>query len=215
MATWGRPPPLCCCRLSPHLQPLPAPSPLLLLLPSSPASPPGPLSSLLLRWSGGRREMNPCSHRPARLRSGLLLAAVAALLLQTLVVWNFGSLDGGARSRERREERAAGEQPRWKRGDPPPLGGRSTPAAGGRFESLGLCGGHVKMLQLPHEPRCEVCRFNASPADQLRKQRLVCEAARLNTFIIYPRSESDLDTTSLDRARLRSTELRTQNIDIC
>ncbi|CAB1413325.1 unnamed protein product [Pleuronectes platessa] len=49
--------------------------------------------------------MNPCSRRPARLRSGLLLAAVAALLLQTLVVWNFSSLDGGARIRERREER--------------------------------------------------------------------------------------------------------------
>ncbi|XP_060946488.1 xylosyltransferase 1-like [Limanda limanda] len=56
--------------------------------------------------------MNPCSCRPARLRSGLLLAAVLALLLQTLVVWNFSSLEGGgarsreggARSRERREE---------------------------------------------------------------------------------------------------------------
>ncbi|XP_062263860.1 xylosyltransferase 1-like [Platichthys flesus] len=69
--------------------------------------------------------MNPCSRRPARLRSGLLLAAVAALLLQTLVVWNFSSLDGGARSRERREERAAGEQPRWKRGDPQALLGKA------------------------------------------------------------------------------------------
>ncbi|XP_034448532.1 xylosyltransferase 1-like [Hippoglossus hippoglossus] len=122
MATWGRPPPLCCCRLSPHLQPLPAPSS---SSSSSPPPPAGSLSSLLLRWSGGRREMNPCSRRPARLRSGLLLAAVAALLLQTLVVWNFSSLDGGARSRERREERAAGEQPRWKRGDPPPLLGKA------------------------------------------------------------------------------------------
>ncbi|KAG7504483.1 xylosyltransferase 1-like [Solea senegalensis] len=86
--------------------------------------------------------VHPCARRLAR-RSGsaLLLAAVAVLLLQTLVVWNFSSLDSGATSREKREERAgelnkaaaaaaaagAGggqqqQQRRWRR--------RSDPAAG-------------------------------------------------------------------------------------
>ncbi|KAM7387475.1 hypothetical protein PAMA_009880 [Pampus argenteus] len=78
---------------------------------------------------------NPCARRLARRsKSALLVAALAVLLVQTLIVWNFSSLDsaggdGGARSREKREERAAGfnkadrEQPRrglQKRGDPPP-----------------------------------------------------------------------------------------------
>ncbi|KAI3360059.1 hypothetical protein L3Q82_013853 [Scortum barcoo] len=80
---------------------------------------------------------NPCARRLARRsRSALLVAALGVLLLQTLVVWNFSSLDsssaggdGGARSREKREERAAGlnkadrERPRrglQRRSDPPP-----------------------------------------------------------------------------------------------
>lgn len=60
-------------------------------------------------------DMNPCARRLARRpRSALLLlAAVAVLLVQTLIVWNFSSLDsaggdGGSRSREKRGERAAG-----------------------------------------------------------------------------------------------------------
>ncbi|RVE69968.1 hypothetical protein OJAV_G00083240 [Oryzias javanicus] len=59
--------------------------------------------------------MSPCARRLARRpRSALLLlAAVAVLLVQTLIVWNFSSLDsaggdGGSRSREKRGERAAG-----------------------------------------------------------------------------------------------------------
>lgn len=81
---------------------------------------------------------NPCARRllARRSKSALLVAALAVLLVQTLIVWNFSSLDsagggdGGARSREKREERAAGfnkadrEHPRrglQKRGDPPPL----------------------------------------------------------------------------------------------
>lgn len=52
----------------------------------------------------------PCGRRLARRSASvLLLAAVTALLLlQTLVVWNFSSLDSGSTSRERREERTAG-----------------------------------------------------------------------------------------------------------
>jgi len=78
---------------------------------------------------------NPCARRLARRsRSALLVAALAVLVVQTLIVWNFSSLDsagrdGGARSREKREERTVGlnkadtEHPRrglLKKGDPPP-----------------------------------------------------------------------------------------------
>ena len=83
---------------------------------------------------------NPCARRLARRsRSALLLAALAVLLVQTLIVWNFSSLDsaggdGGARSRGKREDRtgalnkANGERPRWglrKKGDPPPPLGKA------------------------------------------------------------------------------------------
>ncbi|CAK6981725.1 xylosyltransferase 1-like [Scomber scombrus] len=76
---------------------------------------------------------NPCARKLARRsKSALLVAALAVLLVQTLIVWNFSSLDssggdGGARNREKREERTAalnkadGEHPRrglHKRGDP-------------------------------------------------------------------------------------------------
>ncbi|XP_040046698.2 xylosyltransferase 1 [Gasterosteus aculeatus] len=72
---------------------------------------------------------NPCARRPARRsRSALLIAALAVLLVQTLIVWNFSSLDsaggdGGARSREKREEDRAGGLRKadgrpQKRGDP-------------------------------------------------------------------------------------------------
>ncbi|XP_075310622.1 xylosyltransferase 1-like [Odontesthes bonariensis] len=82
---------------------------------------------------------NPCARRLARRsRSALLVAALAVLVVQTLIVWNFSSLDsagrdGGARSREKREERTAGlnkadtEHPRrglLRKGDPPPLHGK-------------------------------------------------------------------------------------------
>lgn len=80
---------------------------------------------------------SPCARRLARRsRSALLVVALAVLLVQTLIVWNFSSLDtaggdGGARSREKRDDRAAGlnkadgEPPRrvLQRSDPPqPLG---------------------------------------------------------------------------------------------
>lgn len=81
---------------------------------------------------------NPCARKLARRsRSALLVAALAVLLVQTLIVWNFSSLDstGGdreTRSREKREDRAGGlnkadrEHPRrglQKKDDPPlPLG---------------------------------------------------------------------------------------------
>lgn len=72
---------------------------------------------------------NPCARRPARRsRSALLIAALAVLLVQTLIVWNFSSLDsaggdGGVRSREKREEDRAGGLRKadgrpQKRGDP-------------------------------------------------------------------------------------------------
>ncbi|XP_034568160.1 xylosyltransferase 1-like [Notolabrus celidotus] len=83
---------------------------------------------------------NPCARRLARRsKSALLIAALAVLLVQTLIVWNFSSLDsaggdGGARSREKREDRAGGlnkaerEHPRrglQKKGDPPPPIGKA------------------------------------------------------------------------------------------
>lgn len=83
---------------------------------------------------------NPCVRRLARRsKSALLVAALAVLLVQTLIVWNFSSLDssggdGGARSREKREDRAGGfnkadwELPRrglQKRSDPPPPLGKA------------------------------------------------------------------------------------------
>ncbi|XP_075998779.1 xylosyltransferase 1-like [Genypterus blacodes] len=83
---------------------------------------------------------NPCARKLARRsRSALLVAALAVLLVQTLIVWNFSSLDsangdGGARSREKREERAVGlnkadgEHPRrglQRKGNPPPLLGKA------------------------------------------------------------------------------------------
>lgn len=94
---------------------------------------------------------NPCARRLARRsRSALLVAALAVLLVQTLIVWNFSSLDsaggdGGARSREKREDRtgelnkAEGEHPQrglQKRGDPPPLVGKA--AARHQLQAVGL-----------------------------------------------------------------------------
>ncbi|XP_068605484.1 LOW QUALITY PROTEIN: xylosyltransferase 1-like [Brachionichthys hirsutus] len=61
---------------------------------------------------------SPCARRLARRSgSGLLVAALAVLLLQTLIVWTFSSLDspggdGAARSRGRRESRTGGGPPR-------------------------------------------------------------------------------------------------------
>lgn len=86
---------------------------------------------------------NPCARRLARRsKTALLVVALAVLLLQTLIVWNFSSLDSaggdrGAKSREKRADRAGGlnkavrEPPRrglLKKGDPPPLhGGAASP----------------------------------------------------------------------------------------
>lgn len=82
---------------------------------------------------------HPCARRLARRsRSALLAAGLAVLLVQTLIVWNFSSLDpsggdGGARrSREKRESRAEGPDkadqwrplggpPQGRKGDAPPL----------------------------------------------------------------------------------------------
>ncbi|XP_053706689.1 xylosyltransferase 1-like isoform X1 [Synchiropus splendidus] len=53
---------------------------------------------------------HPCARRLARRSTpALVLTAMAVLLVQTLIVWNFSSLDGdgGARSRGKREDRAA------------------------------------------------------------------------------------------------------------
>lgn len=94
---------------------------------------------------------NPCARRMARRsKSALLVAALAVLLVQTLIVWNFSSLDstggdGGARSREKREDRAGGlnkadiEHPRkglQKKGDPPPPLGKA--AVRHKLQAVGL-----------------------------------------------------------------------------
>lgn len=94
---------------------------------------------------------NPCARRLARRsKSALLVAALAVLLVQTLIVWNFSSLDstggdGGARSREKREDRAGGlnkadwEHPRrglQKKGDPPPPLGKA--AVRHKLQAVGL-----------------------------------------------------------------------------
>lgn len=97
---------------------------------------------------------NPCARKLARRsRSALLVAALAVLLVQTLIVWNFSSLDstggdGGTRSREKREDRGGGlnkadrEQPRrgpHKKVDPPlPLGKASVRH---KLQAVGLNGG--------------------------------------------------------------------------
>lgn len=96
---------------------------------------------------------NPCARRLARRsKSALLVAALAVLLVQTLIVWNFSSLDsaggdGGARSREKREEQAGGlnkadrEPPRrglQKKGDPPPPPLLGKAAARHKLQAVGL-----------------------------------------------------------------------------
>lgn len=94
---------------------------------------------------------NPCARRMARRsKSALLVAALAVLLVQTLIVWNFSSLDstggdGGARSREKRADRAGElnkadvEPPRkglQKQGDPPPPLGKA--AVRHKLQAVGL-----------------------------------------------------------------------------
>lgn len=98
---------------------------------------------------------NPCARRLARRsKSALLVAALAVLLVQTLIVWNFSSLDsaggdGGARSREKREDRAGGlnkadrEHPRrglQKKNDPPPPLGKA--AVRHKLQAVGLNDSH-------------------------------------------------------------------------
>lgn len=94
---------------------------------------------------------NPCARRLARRsKSALLAAALAVMLVQTLIVWNFSSLDStggdrGARSREKREDRAGGlnkgdrEHSRrglQKKGDPPPMLGKV--AVRHKLQAVGL-----------------------------------------------------------------------------
>lgn len=93
---------------------------------------------------------NPCARKLARRsKSALLVAALAVLLVQTLIVWNFSSLDstggdGGARSRAKREDRAGvvhkadGEPPRrglQEKGDPPQ---RGKAAVGHKLQGVGV-----------------------------------------------------------------------------
>ncbi|KAL4836250.1 hypothetical protein H8958_015772 [Nasalis larvatus] len=53
----------------------------------------------------------PCARRLARRSHSALLTALAVLLLQTLVVWNFSSLDSGAGERRGGAAAGGGEQP--------------------------------------------------------------------------------------------------------
>lgn len=95
---------------------------------------------------------NPCARRLARRsRSALLLAAASLLLIQTLIVWNFSSLDSaggdrGARSREKRDDRTGGlnkadKERRW-RGpqgkDEPPLLLHGKAAVRHKLQAVGL-----------------------------------------------------------------------------
>lgn len=106
---------------------------------------------------------NPCARRLARRsRSALLLAALAVLLVQTLIVWNFSSLDsaggdGGARSREKREDRAGGlnkadgEHPRRglrRTGDPPPPPLLGKAAVRHKLQAVGLSDSSVFTVNL-------------------------------------------------------------------
>lgn len=94
---------------------------------------------------------NPCARRLARRsKSALLAAALAVMLVQTLIVWNFSSLDStggdrGARSREKREDRAGvlnkGDREHsrrglQKKGDPPPMLGKV--AVRHKLQAVGL-----------------------------------------------------------------------------
>ncbi|MED6256145.1 hypothetical protein ILYODFUR_006930 [Ilyodon furcidens] len=94
---------------------------------------------------------NPCARRLARRsRSALLLAAVSVLLIQTLIVWNFSSLDSaggdtGARSREKRDDRTGGfnkadKERRWRglqrKEDPQLLHGKA--AVRHKLQAVGL-----------------------------------------------------------------------------
>lgn len=94
---------------------------------------------------------NPCARRLARRsKSALLVGALAVLLVQTLIVWNFSSLDssggdGGVRSREKREDRtgelnkAEREHPKGvlqKKGDPPLPRGKA--AVRQKLQAVGL-----------------------------------------------------------------------------
>ncbi|XP_061567677.1 xylosyltransferase 1-like [Cololabis saira] len=73
--------------------------------------------------------MNPCARRLARRsRSALLVAALAVLLVQTIIVWNFSSLDsaggdGGTRSREKRAAERTGGLDRAEQEPPGPRSG--------------------------------------------------------------------------------------------
>ncbi|XP_057171099.1 xylosyltransferase 1 [Ursus arctos] len=99
----------------------------------------------------------PCARRLARRSHSALLAALTVLLLQTLVVWNFSSLDSGAG--ERRGGAAAGgaEQPppapapRRERRDLPagPAAARGGGGGGGRGAPARARGGG------PGEPRAQ------------------------------------------------------------
>ncbi|KAF4800876.1 hypothetical protein TURU_039785 [Turdus rufiventris] len=54
----------------------------------------------------------PCARRLARRSRSALVAALTVLLLQTLLVWNFTSLDAGEEQRGGREKRDRGGEQR-------------------------------------------------------------------------------------------------------
>lgn len=108
-----------------------------------------------------------CARRSARRSRSALIAALTVLLVQTLIVWNFSSLDsgedgenGGSSVREKRERgagsQAAGGGHSLQQGirqqqHPPPLGKRASrhiqqPVRHGRLS-------HVHTVSPPPPPR--------------------------------------------------------------
>lgn len=133
---------------------------------------------------------NSCARRLARRsKSALLAAALVVMLVQTLIVWNFSSLDStggdrGARSREKREDRAGGlnkgdmEHSRrglQKKGDPPPMLGKV--AVRHKLQAVGLNESRLVVCIEMH-----LCLFHAWTMeaawslreDAERLQRLAC-----------------------------------------
>lgn len=98
----------------------------------------------------------PCARRLARHSRSALVAALTVLLLQTLLVWNFTSLDageeqrGGAAGREKRDHGGDQRAHPQRRGPAAPHGKAMVGAGGGRrregerlrpFLAALLCGG--------------------------------------------------------------------------
>lgn len=86
----------------------------------------------------------PCARRLARRSRSALVAALTVLLLQTLLVWNFTSLDageeqrGGAAGREKRDRGGEQRAHPQRRGPAAPHGKAMVGAGGGRREGQRL-----------------------------------------------------------------------------